>query len=75
MDIQLIGAIALVFNTLNVNLEGLLHYIPNVQASNASENQYIAPSPNMNREDAPSKLLEQQAQPPRVDARALPPGT
>lgn len=39
------------FNTLTVNLEGLLHYIPNVQASNVSENQYLAPSPNTNRED------------------------
>ena len=51
MDIQLICAIALMFNTLNMNLERLLHYIPDVQASHESENQDLAPSPNTNRED------------------------
>jgi len=51
MDIQLICAIALMFNTLNLNLEGLLHDIPNVHASHESEKQDLAPSPHMNRED------------------------
>lgn len=51
MGIQLICAIALTFNTLNMNLERLLHYIQNVHASHESENQGLVPSPNTNRED------------------------
>jgi len=39
------------FNTLNVNLERLLHYVPNVHASHENENQDLAPSPNTNREE------------------------
>jgi hypothetical protein len=34
-----------------MNLEGLLHYIPNVHASHESENQDLAPSLKMNREN------------------------
>lgn len=50
MDIQLICAVALMFNTLNMNLEGLLHDIPNVHASHESENQDLAPFPSTNRD-------------------------